>query len=291
MNNHADEATRLVERVRANAERVNHASRERAEFVGELIARSRTVGADIATLREQSQSAQQSLNMTAESAQKVIGEVQSIVEMMDDILQGIATLDDTSRQFESSLREVNNVSRSIMDIAERTKILALNATIEAARAGKEGRGFEVVANEVRDLAAMTGSSAREISDYIEKLVDSSGQMSGQCAEMRQLTEKGVERGSANLRGLNSIHADIVDTASSADLAQSEASQQVQHFASLITDMEALQSDTQKAIDGSGHNIEIADQLAQHVAALKAGLARGERQSERTDDVLALRARV
>jgi hypothetical protein len=75
-----------------------------------------------------------------------------------------------------SLREVGRMADLIAGVADQTRLLALNATIEAARAGQAGRGFSVVANEVKELAATTGRSTVEITATVARLREEADQM-------------------------------------------------------------------------------------------------------------------
>ena len=105
-------------------------------------------------------------NVSAESGKKLLQKTSADVEMLDDILLQTR---DVIGQVARDSEEIGGVLDVIKGVSEQTNLLALNAAIEAARAGEQGRGFAVVADEVRVLALRTQDSTLRIEEMIEKL--------------------------------------------------------------------------------------------------------------------------
>ncbi len=95
--------------------------------------------------------------------------------------EALGALDNTAREIERLRQEISKVAKvaeQIQAIARQTNLLALNATIEAARAGEVGRGFSVVAGEVKALAGQTNGATEEISLILSTLTEQAGHLEG-----------------------------------------------------------------------------------------------------------------
>ncbi|WP_270803857.1 MULTISPECIES: methyl-accepting chemotaxis protein [Aeromonas] len=125
-----------------------------------------------ATSQDMAGNALQAARMTQE-AQDVVGQGEDVVERtikaIDHINREVLRTADTIGQLEQQCSQIGGVISVIRGIAEQTNLLALNAAIEAARAGEQGRGFAVVADEVRSLANRTQGATVEIQQMIEQL--------------------------------------------------------------------------------------------------------------------------
>lgn len=125
-----------------------------------------------ATVHEVAQNAQLAAD-SASQANAEVGTGQSVVNdsisAISKLVQQVEQAADVIHELENDSIEIGSVLDVIRSIAEQTNLLALNAAIEAARAGEQGRGFAVVADEVRVLAQRTQTSTQEIQTMIEKL--------------------------------------------------------------------------------------------------------------------------
>jgi methyl-accepting chemotaxis protein len=155
--------------------------------------------ADSATLAAQAAS---EAHDTASTGHKIVAQtVSSIQKLANNVLN----IQDVIRQLERDSSKVGSVLDVIRSIAEQTNLLALNAAIEAARAGEQGRGFAVVADEVRTLASRTQESTLEIQETIGKLqqvAKSAVQVMEESASQAQISVEKANNAGDSLQAIN-----------------------------------------------------------------------------------------
>ena len=108
---------------------------------------------------------------SAERAQEATLAIHTVEQVIGEQVTGVKQVSHTISDLAGLSQQIPGLAGAIHDIAEQTNLLALNAAIEAARAGEQGRGFAVVADEVRSLATRTGSATTEINTIIGKIQD------------------------------------------------------------------------------------------------------------------------
>ncbi|WP_276784328.1 methyl-accepting chemotaxis protein [Thalassolituus oleivorans] len=156
-----------------------------------------------------------SLSETSQSAETVYADTQSASEL---VIGAIRAMDDLSTQVDNACDAVQSLATetdsisSVLDvirgIAEQTNLLALNAAIEAARAGEQGRGFAVVADEVRSLASRTQQSTEEINRMIERLAKGSEKAVSVMNQSRDKVHYVVEQVAGANTSLESVTASV-----------------------------------------------------------------------------------
>lgn len=187
--------------------------------------------ADLA--RNTATEASHSSQMTNQGANAVTLSNQAIEQLVNDIELALSR----SADLEKSSVAITSVLEVIRNIAEQTNLLALNAAIEAARAGEQGRGFAVVADEVRTLATRTQDSTREIETMIERLKVSVTESTTAIQNSRRNAGNAVDNISQMISIFDSLRAsfaNVQEMASQTALATDEQAKVSHHISENLT---------------------------------------------------------
>lgn len=198
--------------------------------------------------------------------------VSQSAKSMSEILKHVNVASGQANELEVKATQVQQVVGIISSIAEQTNLLALNAAIEAARAGEAGRGFAVVADEVRTLAERSTQSTHEINTIIGSMQEGVGQVVGSMAQVTESAQEGnviaqetAESFEQIVSAMQSLQDHVTQNAASIDEMSSTAEQ-------VTTDIQAISEVAQESLASAEHIAQSSGELVENMHSLNSGIA-------------------
>ncbi len=239
-----------------------------AAAIEQMSVSTRDVAGNIAEAARAAQQAEQQTRQGGHELARMTATMQQIAAMIAEANKAMGLLSSQSEQ-------VGRVTEVIATIAEQTNLLALNAAIEAARAGEQGRGFAVVADEVRLLASRTSQSTEEISQTIASIQQQTRQTVNTVGSGTRLVEEGrgaVDSVTGTLNAMLQLVQDLSGQLGAIATATEEQSRVAQEVAGTVEEIAGL---SRQSSQRSQQGEEIVARLAQDTGRLTAVISRFE----------------
>lgn len=218
-----------------------------------------------ATVQEVAQSAQTAANSAREADEQARtghAVVQGTIESINNLASEVERASSVIEALAQDSNSIGSILDVIRGIAEQTNLLALNAAIEAARAGEQGRGFAVVADEVRSLAQRTQESTEEIQQMIEKLQSGASDAVAVMEAGKNQAEQSVSRAAETGEALGAIEQ-AVSAINDMNLHIASAAEEQSSVAEEINrNVVAISHSTEVTVDNSSRIEAVSQQVAQ-----------------------------
>ena len=238
-NNKLEEQQTMIAMVATAAEEMSQTSAD--------VAQNAVLTADAGTeVKSASGEGIVKLNQTSKTINK-------LAEKMQQTNVKVETLADNSES-------IVNVLNVIKSVAEQTNLLALNAAIEAARAGEQGRGFAVVADEVRGLAARTSQSVSEIETVINSLQQATKEVVSMIVENVSMTDKCTQQAEETQAVFQIIEQSMSGMTDMSSSIASAAEQQSIVAVDVSSTLQGIQSTADELAETAQHSLQVSEQL-------------------------------
>ncbi len=246
------------ERQMAETTQISEAMHQMVDTVAEVASSSQAAAAAAHQADEEASKGKKVVDDTLHTINRLADEITSSVESINRVAQ--------------DSQDISQVLVEIRAIAEQTNLLALNAAIEAARAGEQGRGFAVVADEVRTLSQRTQKSTEEIENMISQLQNGVKQAVGSMQSSKDVTQSTVEQSKHVAEALDHIVASIATIVDMSHQIAQAAEEQTAVAKNIDENVKHISTLGQESMGNANHTLESSRALSNLMGTLHELLA-------------------
>ncbi|TYW40356.1 methyl-accepting chemotaxis protein [Vibrio cholerae] len=246
----------LSNQARSNLNTLNQHTQETEQAITAIEEMSASAGSIAQSADDAALLTERTNRYADESKQTVTEAVNSVNELVNQV----SSMAETITRMSEDTKQINSVLQVIGAIAEQTNLLALNAAIEAARAGEQGRGFAVVADEVRALATRTQQSTSQINDMLATLKTTTENVVKEMDSTRIHCEETAERTNHVMDSLNVVTDSVAEMNNLNTLIATSAMEQRQVTHEVSKNMAAIQEMVRKLNMNAAQVTSVSNEL-------------------------------
>ncbi len=266
----ADRVAAASEELSAQVEQVSRGAEMQRDRVESTAAAMNEMNATVLEVARNAGNASEQSDETRRKADGGADLVNKVVRSINDVNSVALGLQDNMKELGRQAESIGGVMNVISDIADQTNLLALNAAIEAARAGEAGRGFAVVADEVRKLAEKTMSATHEVGTNIQAIQNSARTNINEVTNAVRNINEATNLANASGRALKEIvdlaaaNSSVVASIATAAEEQSATSEEINHA---LTDVSRIVSETTDGMTQASAAVQDLSQTAQELRTI------------------------
>jgi len=257
-----DELSSSATELSATAAQVADASNKQSDAAASTAAAVEEMTVSISSIADSATSMRQLSNASLQHTREGNERLSLLIGEIDTVESSVSEISQSTNSFIQSTNLITNMTLQVKEIAEQTNLLALNAAIEAARAGEQGRGFAVVADEVRKLAEKSAKSAGDIdavtqtlgnqSIVVEKSIERSRQALKKSQDYLEHVAAGLGEANSSVTHANQSVDEISGSIDEQKIASTEIAQNIERIARMTEENKGAVAETSNA----ANNLEL-----------------------------------
>ncbi len=259
-----DESLDIANKMTSNAINVNTASKQKVTEI-------ENISSLVNEFIEKSTRIEGKSKENYSSAESSSCESQNVIKLVNDLSEAINSLDSIFETFTTTISSLATANEEITvlvkvndQISIQTNLLSLNAKIEASRAGDSGKGFSIVADEVKKLAAASNQSTQEIGTKIQEISNMTQNAKEQSEKSNKLIDSTIKIATDATEKLNFLIQLSIKNKDDSVEVQNIVCNQLEDSDTIKSKISVLLGDSVKAIDGSSKNIDLGNSLIENL---------------------------
>lgn len=259
------EVNATTEEIAQTLEQISHGAEVQAEMAGKGSTLIHELAVSVELVARRANESAESARTTTATARQGTDLAQQTMDLMKEFLDSVEYTGHQFAELNGKLQQVGKIADIIVEIARQTNMLALNASIEAVRAGEFGKGFSVVAEEVRKLADGTGRSAAEIIDLVTLIKEDSVKVRDTFAASSRQVHEGKKKINSTADAFQSIVESVMDAERKANSIADLSSMQSDSAQKMVNTIDDI---TRVAVDNAASTEQVSAATEEQSAAMQ-----------------------